>query len=121
MEKDLQISEMMKMQKALFELNKDKWSPMEAEYGRQFILWMIEEVGECIAIIKKKGDDAIMNDEDVREAFVEEMSDVMMYFTDTLLRYDISAEEISEAYVKKHCKNQGRDYSNEYDKLELAK
>ena len=38
---------------------------------------MIEEVGECISIIKKKGDDAIMNDEAVRKAFVEEMGDVL--------------------------------------------
>lgn len=31
---DLKISDMMRMQKELFELHKDTWSPMEAEYGR---------------------------------------------------------------------------------------
>ena len=46
---------MMDRQKILFEQNKAKWSPMEPAYGRNFLLWMFEEMGECIAIIKKKG------------------------------------------------------------------
>lgn len=44
--KDINISEMMEMQKELWEIHKDKWSPMEAKYGRNFLLWMIEEMGE---------------------------------------------------------------------------
>ena len=52
---DIKISDMMKMQMELWELNKDNWSPMEAKYGRNFLLWMIEEMGEVISIIKKKG------------------------------------------------------------------
>ena len=111
---DLKISDMMSMQKKLYELHKDTWSPMEPEYGRNFILWMMEEVGESIAIIKKKGDQAIMTDENVRKAFCEEMSDVLMYFYDTLLRYGISAEEISNAYIEKHTRNMGRNYTEEY-------
>ena len=63
--KNINISEMMEMQKELWEIHKDKWSPMEAKYGRNFLLWMIEEMGEAISIIKKKGDNAIMkNDEE---------------------------------------------------------
>ena len=50
---DIKISDMMKMQMALYEKHKDTWSPMEAQYGRNFILWMMEEVGEVISIIKK--------------------------------------------------------------------
>ena len=73
---DIKISDMMRMQMNLWEQHKDTWSPMEAEFGRNFILWMMEEMGECIAIIKKKGDSAIMREASVREAFVEEMSDV---------------------------------------------
>ncbi len=111
---DLKISEMMKMQNELWYENKDKWSPMEAKYGRDFILWMMEEMGECIAIIKKKGDQAIMNDEIVRRAFIEEMSDVLMYYFDILLRYGITFEEISQAYKSKHTKNMARDYKKEY-------
>lgn len=111
---DIKISEMMKMQLALWEENKDKWSPMEAEYGRNFILWMMEEVGECIAIIKKKSDTAIIDEPSVRSSFVEEMSDVLMYYFDTLLRYGVTPEELSEAYIRKHKKNLNRNYSIEY-------
>lgn len=42
------------------------------------------------------------------------MSDVLMYFYDTLLRYGVTAEEFSKAYIDKHNKNTGRDYTEEY-------
>ena len=111
---DIRISDMMKMQTQLWEKHREKWSPMEAAYGRNFLLWMVEELGESIAIIKKKGDVAIMEDCAVRASFVEEMSDVLMYYTDTLLRYGVTAEELSEAYLSKHGKDMGRDYDGEY-------
>ena len=82
---------------------------------QEFYTVMMEEMGECIAIIKKKGDSAIMREASVREAFVEEMSDVLMYYFDTLLRYGVTPEEISNAYVAKHNKNMGRDYQREYN------
>lgn len=47
---DLRISEMLKFSKALWEKNKDNWSPMEPKYGKSFILYMIEEIGEVISI-----------------------------------------------------------------------
>lgn len=115
---DVKISDMMDMQRALFEQHKDTWSPMEPQYGRDFILYMIEEIGECVSVIKKKGDAAIAGDAAVRAHFAEEMSDVLMYFIDTLLRYGYSADEISSAYIKKHCKNMGRDYKGEYEKID---
>lgn len=59
---DLFISNMMAMQRELWEIHKDSWSPMEPQYARDFLLFMIEEVGECIAIMKKKGDAAIAED-----------------------------------------------------------
>jgi NTP pyrophosphatase (non-canonical NTP hydrolase) len=99
---------------------------MEPACGRNFISWMMEEIGESIAVIKKKGDAAIMDDPSVRDAFVEEMSDVLMYFTDTLLRYNVTPEELSAAYVNKHERNMGRNYQGEYsgstrrrDKIEV--
>lgn len=113
---DLKISEMLEMQKELFEPHKDEWPPMQPEAGRNFLLFMVEEMGEAIAIIKKKGDRAIMDNEAVRSAFCEEMADVLMYYNDTLLRYGISPEEISKAYIEKHERNMGRDYSGEYEK-----
>ena len=111
---DLTIEQMMKMQKDLFELHKYEWSPMESAYGKDSILYMVEEIGEVIAVLKKKGDGAIINDSTVRDAFLEEMADVLMYYTDALLRFQVTSEEISEAYIKKHERNMGRNYSREY-------
>lgn len=111
---DLRISDMMRLQTELFELHKNSWSPMEAEYGQEFILWMMEEIGECISIIKKKGNRAIMETPAVRSAFCEEMADVLMYYHEILLRYGITAEEISAAYLCKHERNMGRDFAEEY-------
>lgn len=111
---DLKISDMMQMQKELHELHEHEWSPLEPEYGKNTILYMVEEIGEVISIVKKKGDRAVTDDPQVRNAFLEEMADVMMYYTDTLLRYHVTAEEISDTYIRKHTKNMRRDYSLEY-------
>ena len=114
---DLSISQMMDMQKALFALHENQWSPMEPEYGRDFILYMVEEVGEAIAILKKKGCDAVLSDADVRSAFLEEMADVLMYYQEVLLRFHVTPDEISRAYEAKHLRNMGRDYTKEYKEL----
>ena len=111
---DLSISQMMRMQQALFELHKDQWTPMEPEFGKDFILWMIEETGEAIAILKKKGHRAVMEDEAVRKAFLSEMADVLMYYHDILLRFGVTVEEISRAYAEKHGYDMQRDYESEY-------
>lgn len=111
---DLSISQMMQLQNALFEPHKDQWHPMEPEYGKDFILYMIEEVGEVISILKKKGSTAVMEDPAVREAFLSEMADVLMYYQDTLLRFHVTPEEISEAYLKKHNIDMRRNYAQEY-------
>ena len=52
---------------------------MEAKYGRESLLWMIEEIGEVIAIIKNKKEKEIMENQEIREKFVEEIADVYMY------------------------------------------
>lgn len=114
---DLPISEMMKMQKALHTVHEKEWSPLEPEYGKNTILYMVEEIGEVIAILKKKGNRAVVETPEVRTAFLEEMADIMMYYTDTLLRYHVTPEEISEAYIRKHNRNMGRDYTQEYEEL----
>lgn len=51
---DLSISQMLSMQQELFKIHEDTWSPMEPEYGKDFFLYMVEELGEAIAILKKK-------------------------------------------------------------------
>lgn len=112
---DLKISEIMSMQKELQEKYKGKWAPLTAENGRNSLLWMIEEMGEVVSIIKKRGENDIMNDHVVREAFVEEMVDVMMYYSDALMCYGITPEELSKAFVKKHSKNMARDFIHEHE------
>lgn len=110
MEKDLKISEIKQMQQQLYEHNKEQWNDMEPQYAKNHLLYMVEEMGECISIIKKKGIDMIMNDEIVRARFIEEFCDVLMYYTEVLNRLSISPEELSKAYREKYEINMKRNY-----------
>lgn len=114
---ELSISQMMTMQRELYALHKDTWSAREPDFGKEHILYMVEEIGEVIAILKKKGSTAVMENPAVREAFLEEMADVLMYYQDVLLCFHVAPEEISRAYAEKHWKNMGRDYTREYKEL----
>ncbi|WP_425448845.1 MazG nucleotide pyrophosphohydrolase domain-containing protein [Dethiothermospora halolimnae] len=114
MKENLSIEEMLKMSKSLWENNKEKWAPMEPNHGKTFILYMIEEIGEVISIVKKKGEDQIMNDPKVREHFVEEMCDVLMYYSDVLNRFKVNKEEFSKIYKEKYKNNMNRDYIKEH-------
>ena len=103
---DAKISELLKMQ---YDLAVEKgWiddrTPEKAPFS---ILWSIDELGEAIAIIKKKGADGIMENETVRAHFIEEVADTFMYLFDMMNAYEISAEEFSDAFVKKFEKNMG--------------
>lgn len=115
--KDISVSQMMEMQRELYELHKHEWSPRVPETGRNFMLFLMEELGEAIAIIKKKGDQAVTDDPEVRCHFTEEMADVLMYYTEILICHGITPEEIGTAYRRKHHKNVGRDYKDEYRHL----
>ena len=117
---ELSIREMIEGQLHLWEKNKEKWAPMEPVYGRNMLLWLIEELGEAIAVIKKKGESAIMEDPAVRAHFIEELADVMMYYVDALNRYGISAEEFAEVYRAKFQRNLGRDFAGERQALQYG-
>lgn len=110
---DLSISEIKQLQLELYERNKEKWNDMNPECAKNHMLYMVEELGECISIIKKKGIDNVMKDEGVRNRFTEEFSDVLMYYTEVLNRLEISSEELSKAYIKKHETNINRNYVEE--------
>lgn len=114
---DLSISQLMHMQSELHLLHTNEWYPLEPEYGKDTVLFMIEEIGEVIAILKKKGDRDVMEDPVIRAAFLEEMADVMMYYTDILLRYHVTPEEISAAFQNKYDRNMGRNFTREYKEL----
>lgn len=59
-------------------------------------------------MIKKQWHDKIMENEAVRQHFVEEMADVLMYYNDILLCYGITPEELKAAYTEKFEKNMTR-------------
>ena len=105
---DFGFNEMQEIQKKLQEKYKDKWGELSPEKARNQLLWMLIEVGEAADIIKKIGDSQIINNETVRNHFIEEMCDVLMYFNDVLLCYSISPDELKEVYLEKHQKNMER-------------
>ena len=101
----MDIETLMRMQRELYEKHRDTWDPLQPEYARNSLLWLVEEVGEVVAIFKKRGERETAQNPQLREAFLTEMSDVLMYFTDVLLRMGVSSEEFAAAYGKKHARN----------------
>lgn len=107
---DLKLSEIMAMQKELQDKYKGKWAPLTPEYGRSCLLWMVEELGEVVAVVKKSDEKLIMSDEKIRSALAEEFADILMFMNDALICYGITASDFSEAYIRKHTKNMSRDW-----------
>ena len=105
---DFGIDEMLEMQKALQERYADKWRPICPDRGKDQLLWMIGEIGEVIDIVKKHGGENASQDAALREHLVEELADVLMYYTDVLLCYGVSAEELKKTYVSKFERNMRR-------------
>lgn len=105
---DLGFRQMQEIQKQLQDKYKDRWSPLTPELGKQQLLWLMIELGETADVIKKEGVKKIMEDQGVRTHFIEEMVDVMMYFNDVLLCYDVSVEELKRVYLEKHQRNMDR-------------
>lgn len=99
---------MQAIQKELQEKYFDKWGGLSPKKGRDSLLWMMIEAGEAADIIKKLGDKGIMEDEETRRHFIEEMCDVMMYFNDVLLCYSVTPEEVEKIYKEKHERNMKR-------------
>ena len=106
---DGKISEFLKMQHDLA-VEKGWIENRTPEHAPFSILWSIDELGEAIAIIKKKGGEGIMNNESVRAHFVEEVADTFMYLFDMMESYGITADEFTGAYVRKYEKNLGRNW-----------
>ncbi len=102
------IDEMQEMQKALQQRYRDKWEPICPATGQNKLLWMIGEIGEVIDIVKKNGAENAIADEMLREALVEELADVLMYFNDIMLCYKISEQELKNAYIRKFDRNMNR-------------
>ena len=97
---DFGVNEMQKMQKELQEKYKDKWEPIDAETGKNKLLWMIGEIGEVI--------DKASTDELLKKNLIEEMADVLMYYNDVMLCYGITTDELKQAYISKFERNMKR-------------
>jgi NTP pyrophosphatase (non-canonical NTP hydrolase) len=102
------FKEMQAIQEELQEKYMDKWGGLSPDKGREQLLWMMIEAGEVADIIKKDGDKKIIEDEKVRNHFIEEICDVFMYLNDVLLCYSITTEEIEKEYMEKHHNNMKR-------------
>lgn len=106
---DARIGEFLEMQHRLA-VEKGWIGDRVPEMGHMSLLWSIDELGEVIAILKKKGAAAVMENESVRAHFTEEIADVFMYLFDMMECYGITAEEFTEAYLAKFRRNLGRDW-----------
>ena len=106
--KDFSINEMQAMQKQLQDKYSTIWEPINASTGQNKLLWMVEEIGEVAHIIKKNGGEKATADGEIRKKLVEELADVLMYYNDVLMCYDISAEELKSAYEEKFKTNMTR-------------
>jgi len=105
---DLKISELHEMQKNMQEKYLEKWGGLSPEKAIEKLLWLHGELGEASDVIKKNGNNRILNDAAVRAHFIEEMCDVMMYFNDVLICFNITPEEFSKAYTEKYNRNMKR-------------
>ena len=85
---EMTITEMQSMQRALQEKYIDKWGGLSPAIAREKLLWMMIEAGEMADVIKKQGDQAILND--------------------VMLCYGITPEELTEVYRAKHQRNMTR-------------
>ena len=109
---DLSISQLMEMQRKLHSLHTKEGWKLAPENARTNLLWMMEEVGEVVSVVKKNGNIAVLEDSAVRAALIEEASDLLFYLTNALLCYEISPSEWAETIRKKNKKNMKRSWSN---------
>ena len=102
---DFSFDELLDMQRRLQENYKGRWEKLSYETGKNKLLWMVGEIGEVIDIVKKNGGEKACRDEALRKDLVEEMADVLMYFGDVMLCYEISTDELKQAFTKKFERN----------------
>ena len=76
---DLSISQMLQLQKELFDAHGRKWAPMEPEYGGEFILYMVEEIGEVAEVLNKRAGRKATDENDLQEQLGTELADMIHY------------------------------------------
>ncbi len=95
---DLSFSEMMALQMELWEKDREKWP-----YDKEFSLDDGEDRGEHSRFEEERRE-RVMGDAEVRAAFVEELSDVLMYYIGCHGRGDIPS------LCKKACTEYGAGF-----------
>jgi len=105
---DFSMKEILEMQRLLQEKYKGRWEPIEPAIGKNKLLWMIGECGEVAEIIKKNGHERIMEEDEIRQHFVEELADVLMYYGDVMNCFGITPEELKASYTEKFQRNMAR-------------
>ena len=108
------VQDFMDIQLALQEKYKGVWEGDSPETAKHHLLYAVEEIGEVSAILKKRGAQAVVEDDTVRAHFCEEMADVFMYLTDVLLCCGVKAEDFERAYREKADRNLKRDFPGEH-------
>ena len=108
------VQDFMDIQHELQEKYKGVWEGDSPETAKHHLLYAVEEIGEVSAILKKRGAQAVVDDDAVRAHFCEEMADVFMYLTDVLLCCGVKAEEFERAYRAKADRNLKRDFPEEH-------
>lgn len=102
------FGEILKLQRALEDKYEEDWGALTPENGKEKLLWLFGELGEVGDVIKKNGNRKVMEKGPVRDHLLEEMSDCLMYLADFMMCYDISEEELGEAFRKKEESNMNR-------------
>lgn len=102
------FDDMRAIQKELQEKYYEQWGGLYPEKAARMLLWMFCEAGEAADVIKKTPTVDLLSDTPERKHFIEEMCDVMMYFNDVLLCYNITPEELEKVYREKHERNMKR-------------
>ncbi|MBE5809591.1 MAG: nucleotide pyrophosphohydrolase [Clostridiales bacterium] len=104
----LDMQNMREMQQVLQARYAGWWEPVDPEHGKNKMLWMLAELGEAIQVVKRHPADEIAKPGEVRQEFVEELADVLMYFNDIMLCFDITPGEFETVYRGKHARNMTR-------------
>lgn len=104
----LDMNDMRGMQQKLQAQYAGWWEPVDPEHGRNKLLWLMAELGEAVQVVKRHTASEIAQPGAARDSFIEEMADVMMFFNDVLLCYNITPEEFEAVYRAKHARNMTR-------------
>lgn len=114
--KDLSFSEIFQMQREL-QARHPEWGGLPPENAKNSLLWAFEEMGEVVAIFKKKPLEQMLSQGSVRSCFLEETCDVLMYLSDMMLALNVTPEELGEAFRGKFRYNTKRDWESQNELL----